>query len=76
MWGASFGRRPGDVLDVQSEIAREIVENLELRLTTAESRVVTTPPTDNPEAYRAYAEAIERRGSFSPEDIMVSAKPG
>jgi hypothetical protein len=64
------------VLDVQSEIARKIVEYLELRLTIAESRRVTTPPTDNPEAYRAYGEAIERRSSLSPEDIMVSTRPG
>ncbi len=74
VWSASFDRHPADVLDLQSEIARKIVEYLELRLTIAESRMLAASPTNNPAAYRAYLEAIERRGSFSHEDITTAAQ--
>lgn len=74
LWSGQFNRRPHDVLDVQSEIARQIVGQLDLRLARDESEIVNTPPTDNPAAYRAYVEALERRGSFDGGDILTAAQ--
>lgn len=74
LWQAQFDRKQTDTLDVQSEIARQIAHHLELQLDVAESRILTTPPTNDPGAYRAYLKALERRGSFDQHDIQTSAQ--
>jgi TolB-like protein/DNA-binding winged helix-turn-helix (wHTH) protein/Flp pilus assembly protein TadD len=74
LWSGRFDRRPDNVLDVQSEIARQIVAQLDLRLAREESEVVDTPPTDDPAAYRAFLSALERRGSMDPQDIMTAVQ--
>jgi TolB-like protein/DNA-binding winged helix-turn-helix (wHTH) protein/Flp pilus assembly protein TadD len=74
LWSVAFERHPEDVLDIQSEIARQIVAQLDLRMARDESRVVEVPPTDDPVAYRAFVEALERRESFDSQDLLTAAQ--
>jgi TolB-like protein/DNA-binding winged helix-turn-helix (wHTH) protein/cytochrome c-type biogenesis protein CcmH/NrfG len=74
LWSAAFDRRPEDILDVQSEIARQIVAQLDLRMERQEGQVVGTPPTDSPDAYRAYLKALARRGSMDSQDLFTTVQ--
>src|SRR5262249_518495 len=54
LWGGQYDRKMSDVLAVQSEISREISEQLQLRLTGEQEKQVTKHYTENTEAYQAY----------------------
>jgi eukaryotic-like serine/threonine-protein kinase len=54
LWGAQYNRKLADVLAVQEDIAREISQNLRLRLTGDEEKRLAKSYTANPEAYQAY----------------------
>jgi len=54
LWGEQYDRKVSDLLVVQREIAREITDNLRLKLSGAEQRRVAKRYTDDPEAYQLY----------------------
>ncbi|MGH9880643.1 MAG: serine/threonine protein kinase, partial [Pyrinomonadaceae bacterium] len=54
IWGQQFNRKMSDLLAMQSEISREISEELRLRLTGEERKRVTKQYTTNAEAYQLY----------------------
>ena len=54
LWGGQYDRRPSDILAVQSEISREISEQLRSRLTNEEEKRLTKHYTENTEAYQDY----------------------
>ena len=54
LWGDRYQRKPTDVIAVQEEIAREIVDKLRLKLNSAERERLIKRYTENIEAYRAY----------------------
>jgi serine/threonine protein kinase/Tfp pilus assembly protein PilF len=51
VWGEQYNRKGTDLLTVQSEISREIVEQLRLKLTNAEQEQLARRGTVNPQAY-------------------------
>jgi TolB-like protein/DNA-binding winged helix-turn-helix (wHTH) protein/Tfp pilus assembly protein PilF len=51
LWGEQYSRKATDVLQVQSEISREIAEKLSLRLTAGEQQQLTRRESVNPQAY-------------------------
>jgi tetratricopeptide (TPR) repeat protein len=51
VWGETYNRRATDVLQVQSEISREIIEKLRFRLTLGEQQQLSKLNTVKPEAY-------------------------
>jgi len=51
VWGETYNRRATDVLQVQSEISREIVDKLRLRLTIGEQQQLSKLNKAIPEAY-------------------------
>jgi eukaryotic-like serine/threonine-protein kinase len=51
VWGAQYNRSATDVLQVQSEISREIAEKLRLHLTAGEQQQLAKRETVNPQAY-------------------------
>lgn len=51
VWGAQYNRPAVDLLAVQSEISKEIAENLKLRLTSVERSQLDKVATANPQAY-------------------------
>ena len=54
LWGDSYSCKPAEILDLETEISREISEKLLLRLTNEEKKQLAQRPTDNVEAYHAY----------------------
>jgi tetratricopeptide (TPR) repeat protein len=54
LWGKKYQRPIQDVLAVQEEIAREISDNLRLKLTVREKKRLAKRATENREAYELY----------------------
>jgi DNA-binding SARP family transcriptional activator/Tfp pilus assembly protein PilF len=54
LWGEHYDRSLADIFAVQEEIAREIYENLRLKLTGEEQQRLIKRPTENTLAYHAY----------------------
>jgi tetratricopeptide (TPR) repeat protein len=53
LWGEQYDRKMSDLLVTQREIAKEIVENLKLKV-SGDDRALSTRYTDNQEAYQLY----------------------
>jgi serine/threonine protein kinase/tetratricopeptide (TPR) repeat protein len=54
LWGEQYNRKMIDLVALQSEIARDVSQNLRFRLTGTEQERLTKQGTQNTEAYRAY----------------------
>ncbi|HYE12923.1 MAG TPA: protein kinase [Pyrinomonadaceae bacterium] len=69
--GVRFRRRPSDLLSVQSEIAQKATEQLQVKLTDAQSKRLSENGTENSEAYRFYLSGlVELNG---PQDVRGRA---
>jgi tetratricopeptide (TPR) repeat protein len=53
LWGENFNRKTSDVQVLQTDISREIAENLSLRLSGTQSQQFAKEGTTNPQAYEA-----------------------
>ena len=58
LWADTFDRRLTDILSVESEVSKTIADQLRVHLSGQEERVITTKPTDNPQAYDAYLRGL------------------
>jgi TolB-like protein/Flp pilus assembly protein TadD len=54
LWGESYDGRLTDIFAVESEIATNIADMLQAKLTARENRAISGRPTDNPVAYEDY----------------------
>jgi TolB-like protein/Tfp pilus assembly protein PilF len=54
MWGKQYQRKLTDVNSLQSDITRDIAENLKLKLSGAQQNLVAQRSTQNSEAYQLY----------------------
>src|SRR5947208_395883 len=74
LWAETFDRKLTDIFEVESEIAKRIVESLQAKLTGGEQQALAVKPTNNPEAYDAYlrGRAFEARTSSS-FDLLMKA---
>jgi serine/threonine-protein kinase len=64
LWSERFDRALDDIFAIQDEIARSIVQRLELTLGLKESKSLVARPTDDLEAYELYLrgrEAVQQR---------------
>ena len=57
IWGEQYDRRASDILELQETLAREISENLHLKLSSEEQNRLTMRYTENSEAYRLFIKA-------------------
>jgi non-specific serine/threonine protein kinase len=57
LWGGQFNRKVEDIFDVQEELARQISENLRLRLTPEDEKRLAKRPTRNRDAYQCLLKA-------------------
>jgi len=69
LWGERFSRPVAEVLAVESEIARQISENLRLHLAGGGAQAVGKRPTESPEAYRAYLKGRFFWNKRTPDDL-------
>ncbi len=62
LWAESYERQMGDILELQSEIAQRIVEELDVELVSGELARLQRGTTSNPDAYTIFlrAEAAPR----------------
>ncbi len=60
LWAQTYDRNLADVFAIQSDIAREIAEQLRAKLAPEEKARLATKPTENPEAYLLYLQANEQ----------------
>ena len=68
LWSERFDRSLDDIFAIQDEIARNIVERLELTLGLKEARPLVARPTDDLQAYELYLrgrEAVQQRNPHS-----------
>jgi len=57
IWGSQYNRKASDLLIVQSEISREIADQLRLRLTQTEEQQLAKAKTINAQAYDLFLKA-------------------
>jgi TolB-like protein len=70
LWGGQFNRKLEDIFDVQEELARQISENLRLRLTPEDEKRLTKRPTQNREAYQCLLKAQYHMNKWTPEGLQ------
>src|SRR5947209_538474 len=75
-WADTFDRKFTDIFSVESEIAKVIADQLKVKLTGREERVIAAKPTDNPEAYDAYLRglAYTLKAGNTPANTLAAQK--
>jgi TolB-like protein/DNA-binding winged helix-turn-helix (wHTH) protein/Tfp pilus assembly protein PilF len=58
LWASSYEAEPKDVLGMQAAVARDVVKQIRLRLTTQEQERLSRSRPVNPEAYEAYLKGL------------------
>lgn len=76
LWADTFDRKLTDIFSVESDIAKAIADQLRAHLTGHEEQVISTRPTDNPEAYDAYLRglAYTLKGDDAPANALGAQK--
>jgi len=64
VWANDYDRDETDVFAIQSDLAREIANALQAKLSPAEKSQMTRKPTENPEAYLAFVQAHDLSCSY------------
>jgi len=54
IWTDTYDRKSGDLVSLQNEVARDVSNNLRIKLTTADQEKLARNYTSDPEAYRLY----------------------
>jgi len=57
IWAHSYNRKLDNIFEVEGEVATEIAQALDARLSHHEATKLAAPPTRNPEAYLAFLKA-------------------
>src|SRR6266516_183858 len=76
LWADTFDRKLSDIFSVESEVAKAIADQLRVKLTGEEERVIAAKPTDNPEAYDAYLRglAYNVETTYTPANFLAAQK--
>ncbi len=74
LWGDSYNRKMADLLEVQDDIAREIADRLQQRLTVDTRKRSQPPVAQNPEAYRLYLQACHQSYKWSEEGLRKATE--
>jgi len=72
LWGEQYNRKLSDILSLQDEIAREISENLKVKLTGSQRAKLAKPETTNSEAYQLYLKGRYHFYKFTEEGLTKS----
>ena len=74
LWGDSYNRKMADLLEVQDDIAREIADRLQQRLTVDKRKRSQPRLAQNPEAYRLYLQAIHQCYKWSEDGLRKATE--
>jgi serine/threonine protein kinase/Tfp pilus assembly protein PilF len=69
VWGEQYNRKTADILQIQSEISREVAEKLRLRLTTGEQQQLVRRERANPQAYELLLKGRFHENKGGTEDL-------
>jgi eukaryotic-like serine/threonine-protein kinase len=69
LWGEEYNPKMADILGTQTDISREIVTKLRIRLTGDEEKRLTTQAAENPEAYQLYLKGRYFAEKFTKDDV-------
>ncbi|MFN2453111.1 MAG: tetratricopeptide repeat protein [Pyrinomonadaceae bacterium] len=72
LWGEHYRRKPSDIFELQEEIAKEILENLRLKLRGGEKKRLTKRHTDNTAAYHLYLKALFYWNKRTPDGLEAA----
>jgi len=72
LWGKQYNRKLTNLLSLQTEIARDVSDNLKTKLTGADEQKLTRSYTANPEAYRLYLQGRYFWNKRTEKDIRKS----
>jgi len=76
LWSDTFDRKVTDIFSVESEVAKNIADQLRAKLTGHEAEVIAEKPTDNAHAYDAYLRglAYTLKTGFTPANSLSAQK--
>jgi len=70
LWAEKFDRDLGDVLNLQSEVARNVARRIEARLSTRENELLANPGSFDPNAQDAYLRGIYFANKHTPAGAL------
>jgi TolB-like protein/Tfp pilus assembly protein PilF len=74
LWGDRYDRAETDLVALQADLARDISQVLQRRLSGDEEQRITRQPTRNSEAYRLYLTGRYHWNAATPDRLMLSVK--
>ena len=76
LWADTFDRKLTDIFLVESEVAKSIADQLQIKLTGQEERIISAKPTENVEAYDAYLRgmAYTLKSLNTPSNYLAAQK--
>jgi TolB-like protein len=74
LWADTFDREMADILVLQREVARAIVDEMATVLTPAEEARLAAAPRVHPNAYEAYLKGMYHWYKLTPEDLRSALK--
>ena len=74
LWSETYDRDMKDILAVESDVARRVVEALKVKLGVNEARTLTKKATENPEAYRLYLLGRYHDAKFTQADVAEAVR--
>jgi TolB-like protein/Tfp pilus assembly protein PilF len=76
LWADTFDRKLTDIFSVESEVAKNIADRLQAKLTGREEEVIAIKPTNNLEAYDAYLHglAFTVKAANTPANLLGAQK--
>ncbi|MGH8482388.1 MAG: SDR family oxidoreductase, partial [Nevskiaceae bacterium] len=72
LWSAEYDRAPADVFSVQADMARQIAEAIDARLTLEEEARLEQAPTRDLAAYELYLRALEIENRTPPDKAALT----
>ena len=76
LWADTFDRKLTDILWVESEVAKSIADQLQVKITCQEERSISAKPTESIEAYDAYLRgmAYTLKSLNTPSNYLAAQK--
>lgn len=72
IWGERYVNKLSDLVNIQTEIARDVAENLRIKLAPGERQAIARLDTTSPEAYRAFLLGRYHADKATEADILES----
>jgi len=69
LWGDSYNRKMADLLELQDDIAREISDRLQQKLTVEPRKRSQPRVAQNPEAYRLYLQGVHQSYKWTEDGL-------